>query len=145
DDDVRERRPCVIEIVLRRPCRMIWMRVIKAQQLAAELARLLLGDAIIGGADHEPPAWTFLGRVRKRDGRRHAVAGADERAATFVWIRLFAVSANLAVDRTVHDQCLDLRSFRHQSAFQNFSVRYFSAPSGQTVTMMPVFSLLATC
>ena len=39
DDDVRERRPRVIEIVLRRPRRVIGMRVIEPEQLAAELAR----------------------------------------------------------------------------------------------------------
>src|SRR5215467_5224311 len=48
DNDVRERRPRVIEIELRRAGRMVRMRVIKAQQLATERRGLLFRGAIIG-------------------------------------------------------------------------------------------------
>src|SRR6476619_5663148 len=44
-DDVRERGPRVIEIVLRRPRRVVRMRVIKPEQLAAKLGRALLRRA----------------------------------------------------------------------------------------------------
>src|SRR5437762_10534694 len=42
DNDVCERRPRMIEVVLRRPRRMIRMRMIKPEQLAAALGRALL-------------------------------------------------------------------------------------------------------
>src|SRR5262245_21584930 len=122
--------------------------MIKAQQLAAELGRLLFRDAVIGRTDHEAPAGTFFGRVRQRHRRRHAIAGTDQRPTAFVRIGLFPMAADLAVDLRVHYQ--RLRGLRHclhlgHQSFQNFSVRYFSAPSGQTVTMMPVLRPLATC
>src|SRR5713226_10557160 len=47
DDHVRERRPGVIEVVLRRPRRVIGVRVIKPEQRAAVLARPTLRLAII--------------------------------------------------------------------------------------------------
>src|SRR4249920_44563 len=58
DDDVRERGPRVIEIVLRRPRRVIRMRVIKPEQLAAKLGRALLRRAVIRRPDHESPPGT---------------------------------------------------------------------------------------
>src|SRR5919204_26065 len=78
DDDVRERRPCVVQVVLRRPCRMIRVRVIKAEKLGADLRRPALGFAIV---------------------------------------------------RRTH---------------QKLSFRYFSAPSGNTVTIMPASIFFAT-
>src|SRR5205809_5421788 len=60
-DHVREGRPRVIEVVLRRPRRVIGMRVIKPEQHAADLPRPALRLAIIGGPYQKPPARTFLG------------------------------------------------------------------------------------
>src|SRR6516225_8763618 len=54
NDDVRKRWPSVVQIVLRRPGRVIRMRMIEAEQLAAGLARPLFGVAIVAGT-HEKP------------------------------------------------------------------------------------------
>src|SRR5262245_38987637 len=47
DDDVRKRRPRVIEVVLRWPCRMIRMRMVEAEELGAELAGAPLGQTVV--------------------------------------------------------------------------------------------------
>src|SRR3954463_10856933 len=47
DDDVRERGPRMIQIVLRRPRRVIRVGVIKPEQFAAELGGALLRQSII--------------------------------------------------------------------------------------------------
>src|SRR5438034_2232603 len=101
-DDVRKRRPRVIEIVLRRPRRMVRMRMIETQQVAAELARFLLGHAVIRWADHETAARSFFSGVWQRDRRCHAAALSNERAATLVRVRFFAVPADLRVDLRVN-------------------------------------------
>src|SRR5215471_5629333 len=134
----------MIQIVLRRPGRMIRMRMIETEQLAAELGGLLLGDSIVRRTHHESAPRPLFRRVRQGDCRGDAVATADEGAATLVRIGLLAVAPNLAVDLRIDDQRLHVGGLRHQSSFQNFSVRYFSAPSGHTVTMIPVFSFRAT-
>jgi hypothetical protein len=51
DDDVGKGRPGVVQVVLRRPRRMIRVRVIEAEQLGAELRRAPFGFAIIRGPD----------------------------------------------------------------------------------------------
>src|SRR6185436_5316643 len=51
DDDVRKRRPRVIQVVLRWPGRMIRMRVIEPEKLGAKLGRPTLGFPIIGWPD----------------------------------------------------------------------------------------------
>src|SRR5688572_32901321 len=84
DDDICERRPRVIEVELRRPRRMIRMRMIKAQQLAAELACACFREAIVGRPHQKPAPRSFLGRVRHRLRMRHHAAAADQRAAAFV-------------------------------------------------------------
>ena len=66
-DDVRKCRPRVIQIVLRRPRGMIRVRMIEAQQVAAELACLLFGGSIIRRPDHETAARPFFGRVGQCD------------------------------------------------------------------------------
>src|SRR5438477_6006 len=91
DDDVVERWPRVIQVELRWPCRMIRMRVVKPQQLAATRARLLFGGSIVRGSHQKPATRTFLGRVRQRHRGRHFVASADKRAAALVRERLLAV------------------------------------------------------
>src|SRR5205823_11529228 len=64
---------------------------------------------------------------------------------TLVRICFFAVAADFTVDLRIDEQRLLHFGLGHQSAFQNFSVRYFSAPSGQTVTTIPDFRSFATC
>src|SRR5204863_1437690 len=54
-DDIRKRRPRVIEIVLGRPRRMVGMRVIEPDQLAAQLQCPPLGVAVVRRA-HEKAA-----------------------------------------------------------------------------------------
>ena len=47
------------------------MRVIEPEQLAAELARALLRQPVVGRPDQEPPPRPFFGRVRQRHRMRH--------------------------------------------------------------------------
>src|SRR5262250_454012 len=96
-------------------------------------------DRIATAAPDDPDA-----NDRNRAARRHPIAGADQRATTLVRVGLFPVAADLAVDRGIDTQCLRGLRLSHHSS-QNFSVRYFSAPSGQTVTMMPLVRPFATC
>src|SRR5437016_5936195 len=88
----------MIEIVLRRPCRMIRMRMIEPEQLGAELARAALRVAIVGGPHEKPAARTFFGRIRQPDDIAHPPVPADERAAALVRIRLLPVRADRLVD-----------------------------------------------
>src|SRR5438552_687610 len=57
-DDVRKRRPRVIQVVLRRPRRMVGMRVIEPEQLPSELGGAPLCLAIIRGAHEKATART---------------------------------------------------------------------------------------
>ena len=66
-DDVRERRPRMIEVVLRRPRRMIRMRMIEPEQLAAELGCAAFGFPIVRRPHQKSAARPFFGRVRQRD------------------------------------------------------------------------------
>src|SRR3954471_11391079 len=119
--------------------------MIKAEKLAAEFRRLLLGDPIIRRAHHESSSRSLFRRIGQRDSCGHPITGTDERSAALMRIGLFAMTPNSAVHSRVDQQRLRFCGLSHQSAFQNFSVKYFSAPSGQTVTMIPVLSCLATC
>src|SRR5262245_51857572 len=86
-DDVRERRPRMIKIVLRWPRRMVGMRMIEAEQIAAELGRPLLRHPVVRRPNEEAAPRTFFRRVRQRH-RRHAGAVApDQRPAALVRIR----------------------------------------------------------
>src|SRR6185295_11210348 len=86
DDDVRKRRPRMIQVVLRWPGRMIRMRVIEPEQLGAQLGRPSLGFAIIGWPDEKAAARPFFRRIRQRNDIGYAVVAAQKRAAAFVRI-----------------------------------------------------------
>src|SRR4030095_5533610 len=64
DDDVREGRPRMIQVVLRRPRRMVRVRVIEPQELGAHFAGASLGEPIIRRPHQEAATPTLLGRVR---------------------------------------------------------------------------------
>src|SRR5260221_13482608 len=72
DDDVREIRPRVIEVVLRRSGRMIRMRVIEPEKLAAKLRRTLFREAVVGPPHEKSSSPTFFGRIQQRDDLRDA-------------------------------------------------------------------------
>ena len=108
DDDVCKRGPRVIQVVLGRPRRMIRMRMIKPQQVAAQLARAAFRHSIVRRAHEKSAPRPFLGRVRQRNRRRHTAAVPDipdiphsphKGAAAFVRVRLFAMPPNHIVDR----------------------------------------------
>src|SRR6184192_1475472 len=63
NDDVGEVRPRVIEVVLRRPRRMIGMRMVEPEQLSAELPCLPFGLAVVGRPHEKPSSRSFLGCV----------------------------------------------------------------------------------
>src|SRR5438105_4686119 len=115
------------------------MRVVEAEELRAQLRSAPFRLSIIRRAHEKPPARAFFGRIRQRHRGGNPAVSANERAATFVWERLFTVAPDHARDARV-----ELRLFPHSSAVQNDSLRYFSAPSGNTVTTTPVFSRRAT-
>jgi hypothetical protein len=104
DDDVGKRGPCVIQVELGRPRRMIRMGMIKPQQLAAQLRRPALRHSIVRRAHEKPAPRPFFGCVRQRHARRHVAAGpgvsniSDKGSAAFVRIRFLA----MAPDRIVH-------------------------------------------
>src|SRR5438093_8763418 len=98
NDDVRKRRPRVIEVVLRRPRRMIRMRMIEPEQLGADFGRAALGFTIVGRTHEKTTARPLFGRVRQRDDRAHMTVSSNERAAAFVRIRFLPVRTNGVVD-----------------------------------------------
>src|SRR5688572_6299467 len=117
----------MIEIVLRRPCRVIGMRMVEPEQIAASHARLLLRLAIVIGPHEETTPWSFLRGVRQRVCHRHAAVAADERAATFIRVGGGAMLSD-GFGHTL------LQRQRHQRSpspvsSQKRSDRYFSPPS----------------
>src|SRR5678815_2896326 len=126
----------MIEVVLRRPGRMIRMRVIEAQEVATGLGRALLRLPIVGWANQESPTGAFLGRIGQGIGRSHRPIATDKRPATFIGIRLHPVCA----DGRVHSRP---QRQRHQAPVpvvddispQKRSDRYFSPPSGKIATI----------
>ena len=91
---VREKRPRVIEVVLRRLRRMIRVRMIEPEQLAAGLGCACFRGAIVLRPHEKPPPRAFFRRVGQREGFRDGSVAADQRAATLVGIRFSAVGAN---------------------------------------------------
>src|SRR6185503_19560310 len=89
------------------------MRMIKPEQLAAQLLRALLGQTLVRRAHQKTPPRAFLGRVRQRDGRRRMTGNTDECATTFVRIRFLAVAADLTIDRAVYAKRLQFQ-LRHR-------------------------------
>src|SRR3954469_820007 len=136
---VREIRPRMIEVELRWLRRMIRMRMVEPEELGTELRGATFGLAVVRRPHQEAPPRPFLSRVRQRHRRGHARAGAHQRAPAFVGKRFFAVPPNHPRDARVQ-----LRPMRHSSAVQNDSLRYFSAPSGNTVTTTPLARRRAT-
>src|SRR5439155_2531930 len=97
-DDVRKRRPRVVEVVPRGSRRMIRVRVIEPEQLSAELIRPLLREAIVRRPHQKAASRALLRRVRQRDCGGHVIAAANQRAAALVRICRFAVPPYLAGD-----------------------------------------------
>src|SRR5688572_9900907 len=141
DDDVGKKRPRVIEIVLRRPRRMIRMRVVEAKQVDTELAGAPFGLTIVLRTHEESAARSFLGRVRQREGGGHDTVAPVQGAATFVRIRFGTVAANVVIDAGLHRE-------PHQRAppasSQKRSDRYFSPPSQNTTTITASVAMRAT-
>src|SRR6266571_3854259 len=81
-DDIGKSRPRVIQIVLRRPRRMIRMRVVEPEQLPTEVGRAPLRLAIVRRADQKAAPRSFVGRVRERHHGIHQPSlGTAERAS----------------------------------------------------------------
>src|SRR5947207_14050866 len=97
DNDIRERRPRMIQVVLRRPRRMIRVRMIKSQQLAPTLRRAPFRLAIVGRPHQKAPPRPFFSCIRQGKDRLHAAIPADERAAAFVRKRFFTVAADRSI------------------------------------------------
>ena len=147
DDHVREDRPRVIEIVLRRPRRVV--RDANGRSRAARArARVgaLLGRAVVGRPHEEAAARTFLGGVRQRQRRRRrAPSRADAarrstRADTSPRRARGSPSATPGRERARRHQ---FTPRRRSASSQKRSDRYFSPPSRKTVTMTPASSVAA--
>src|SRR5688572_9576756 len=135
DDHVRERRPGVVEVVLRRSGRVVRMRVVEAEQLGSELRRARLGLAIVLRADEEAAARPILGGVGQRERGGHGAVVSVQRAAALVGIGLDAVRADGFGDAIQQRQAHAARSPRSRrepgagcvpDSSQNRSERYFS-------------------
>src|SRR5262245_42600737 len=101
DNHISKVRPRVIEIELRRPRRMIRVRVVEAKQLAAERRGLSFGGPIVGRPHQKPAARSFLGCVWQRHRGGDRVAGPDKGAATLVRKGLLAMTTDRAGDAGV--------------------------------------------
>src|SRR5687768_4348915 len=139
DDDVREKRPRVIEIILRRPRRVIGMRVVEAQQLGAQLGRAPLRLAVILRPHEKTTPRPLLGRARQRERGRDDAIAPVQRPAALVRVGLGAMAADFLIDSGAQRQ-------RHQRALssQNRSDRYFSPPSQNTTTITALDASRAT-
>jgi hypothetical protein len=107
DDHVCKDRPRVIQIVLRRPCRMIWMRVVEAEKLHSLRGSPLLGLTIVRRANEKPAPRTLFGRVRQGKRFEHDIPPTDQRPTAFVGVGLTPVRANRLIGR-------DAQVERHQ-------------------------------
>src|SRR5687767_5302261 len=132
-DDVRKKRPRMIEVVLRRPCGVVGMRMVEAQELTAALRRASLGLAIVVGADSESSPRALVGHVRQRKGLVDDAVAADERAAAFIRIGFAGVSPDCGTYAWFQMQHHRRRSPSGNSS-QKRSDRYFSPPSQKTTT-----------
>ena len=81
----------MIEVVLRRPGRVVRMRVVEAKQLGAQLPRAPLRCKVILRADKEPPARTLFRCVRQPEGRKDLAISTEERTAALVRVSLTSV------------------------------------------------------
>src|SRR5215831_3900310 len=109
-DHIGKGRPCVIEVVPRRSCRMIRVGMVEAEQLAAELRRLTLGLLIVRWPNQKTPSGSFLCRIRQRDDRSDEVVMSNERATALVRISLLAMTPY----GVSHVSCEDyMAPFRH--------------------------------
>src|SRR3954447_21367715 len=79
DDDVRKGRPRVIEVVLRRPRRMIRMRMVEADEVGAKLGGAALRVPIVRRPHEKTAARSLFGGVRQRERRADAPRGSVER------------------------------------------------------------------
>jgi hypothetical protein len=114
NDDVREDRPRVIEVVLGRPSRVIGMRMIEAKQVGPQLPGSPLGLHVVLRADEEPSARPLICRVRESEGGNDVPVAAEERTAALIRVRLDTVLTD-----GVRHPCLKVE--RHQRA--SFGVR----------------------
>src|SRR5688572_25069321 len=88
NDDVREKRPRVVQIVLRRPRGMIGMRMVEPEEIRARFGRATLGLAVVPGTDEEASPRPLFSHVGQREGGSHHAVPAVERATAFIRVRL---------------------------------------------------------
>jgi hypothetical protein len=88
NDDVREHRPRVVEIVLRWPGRVVWMRMIEPNQLGAQFPCASLGCKVILGANEKSPARTLFRCVRQPEGGDDVAIAAEQGTAALVRVSL---------------------------------------------------------
>ena len=131
NDDVRKRRPRMIEIELRRPRRMIGMRMVEPEQFRAEARRALLGQPIVRRPHQEPAARAFFRRIRQRERSRHAIAVRRSARRSIRAERFLRRDGGSRASTAAGNRQPTAQSFGRPER----SVRYFSAPSGNTVTI----------
>ena len=142
NDYIRKVRPRVVQIVLRRPRRVIRVRVIKPEKLGAQLARAPLGRLVILRPHQEPPPRALFRRVRQRErperrrrgqsARRSIRSDTSPRHARESPHPRAARAPAPLLSRTHRVRA---RSNRAAVRPQNRSDKYFSPPSGKITTM----------
>src|SRR6185437_2057023 len=133
-DDVAVPRPGVLAIKLTRPRGRIGMGMIPPDQLDALLACGFFRQADVIRSYFEPVSRRIVPPVCERHQVEHltrfVAIAAQQRPATFMWIRFRSVRVDALHNFVVNFQ----RSAAH-SSLQNRSLKYFSPESGNTVTI----------
>ena len=83
---------------------MIWMRVVKTEQLRPPVARLPFGIAIILRPHTETAPGALLRRVRERVGAERDAIAADQCAAAFVGIGVRPVAPDRVCNARLKDE-----------------------------------------
>src|SRR5437667_4500944 len=146
------------------------MRMVKAKQLGATVARAALRLAIILWRHPEPRPRSLVGHIRQRQRFGHDAVAADERAAALVRIRFSTVGTNRRMNLRIQLQShyrfrgpeppSPLRGFGEPrgsaplepifaprwsgASSQKRSDKYFSPPSGKITTITESGDRLAT-
>ena len=81
----------MVQIVLRRPSRMVGVRVVKPEQVGAQIRGATLRLTVVQRPHEEPAARTFVRGVGEREGREDLALTAEQGATALVGIGFDAV------------------------------------------------------
>src|SRR5207302_6929065 len=149
-NDVAVPWPSMVAIIFAWPRRMVRMRMVPADHFEALIARRLFRGKNVFRSHRKSIARRIVPPIDQRKelqnlprGRRHSASPIalqhraritpEKRSATFVWVSLRAMRANLLRKLSADPKCLCIR--HGHSSSQKRSFKYFDAESAKIVTI----------